>query len=572
MSSMPSSPRVFLSYARKDGEAFASALRRRLNTEEPEITLWQDRAEMEGGVGWWKQIEEALDQVKFLIIVMTPAALQSEMTRKEWRYARQRGVNVYPVKAAPEAQIDYSSLPSWMRKAHFYDLEKEWETFVNYLKSDRQPPRVPFMAPDKPPGFVQRPAAFNQLLEGLLDPTQENPVASTVALHGSGGFGKTTLALALCHEERMITAFDDGILWITLGQQPNLVAELTKCYEALTGDQPAFLDLQQAAIKVAEKLENRNCLIVLDDVWKKSDLDPFFQGGTGCARLITTRQFEIASAWAGQDRLIAVDEMTSAEATTLMMQRLPPLPDDTTPFVRLAQRLGNWPLLIKLASSALASRLGRGEPVDRALNYMSQALDRRGVTAFDEKDEKRRSASVKDTLEISLGLLEPAERQALAELAIFPEDTDIPLSTVACVWRLDEFETEDQATKLANHALLDLDLGKGVISQHDEIRAYLRRELSDPTAVHARLVDAWGALERPLPSGADGGEGSPTQSLTVSFLNLPDPYAWRFLVYHLGHAGRTPVLRQLLFDWTWIQAKLAATDINALISDYDVVP
>src|SRR5437762_12072485 len=46
-------PRVFISYARKDGEAFASNLRQRLQEEEPEITLWQDRAELEGGVGWW---------------------------------------------------------------------------------------------------------------------------------------------------------------------------------------------------------------------------------------------------------------------------------------------------------------------------------------------------------------------------------------------------------------------------------------------------------------------------------------------------------------------------------------
>ena len=34
-----------------------------MNREEPEITLWQDRARMEGGVGWWKQITEAIDQV-----------------------------------------------------------------------------------------------------------------------------------------------------------------------------------------------------------------------------------------------------------------------------------------------------------------------------------------------------------------------------------------------------------------------------------------------------------------------------------------------------------------------------
>src|SRR4051812_13973033 len=80
---MPASPpRVFLSYARKDGEAFATALRRRLATEEPEITLWQDRVALEGGVGWWTQIEAALDQVKFLVIVMTPQAMRSETTRR----------------------------------------------------------------------------------------------------------------------------------------------------------------------------------------------------------------------------------------------------------------------------------------------------------------------------------------------------------------------------------------------------------------------------------------------------------------------------------------------------------
>lgn len=34
------SPRVFISYARKDGEVFATELRERLKREEPEIPLW----------------------------------------------------------------------------------------------------------------------------------------------------------------------------------------------------------------------------------------------------------------------------------------------------------------------------------------------------------------------------------------------------------------------------------------------------------------------------------------------------------------------------------------------------
>jgi hypothetical protein len=103
---MRDKPRAFLSYARKDGEEFARRLRDRLEREHPEITLWQDRAEMEGGVGWWKQITDALDVVRFLIVVMTPAAILSPITWKEWHYARQRGVCIHPVKGVLDAELD----------------------------------------------------------------------------------------------------------------------------------------------------------------------------------------------------------------------------------------------------------------------------------------------------------------------------------------------------------------------------------------------------------------------------------------------------------------------------------
>ena len=58
----------------------------------------------------------------------------------------------------------------------------------------------------------------------LLDTKRENPVTITTTLHGAGGLGKTTLAAALCHHDDIITAFDDGILWVTLGQKPHVQA------------------------------------------------------------------------------------------------------------------------------------------------------------------------------------------------------------------------------------------------------------------------------------------------------------------------------------------------------------
>ena len=111
-------PRVFIAYARKDGEQFACRLRERLEREHPDITLWQDRCRMEGGRGWWNQIAEALDAVEFLVLVMTPTALTSRVTRKEWQYARQQGACVYPVMGAPADALDFGSMPRWMSKAH----------------------------------------------------------------------------------------------------------------------------------------------------------------------------------------------------------------------------------------------------------------------------------------------------------------------------------------------------------------------------------------------------------------------------------------------------------------------
>ena len=149
------------------------------------------------------------------------------------------------------------------------------EELLNYLADEagRGTAKVaaPFMAPPKPEWFVERPREFERLCSSLLDPKREKPVGITTALQGAGGYGKTTLAAALCHDERVIKAFDDGILWVTLGQTPNLLGELTKWCAALTREQPTFVDVPQATIKLGELLEGRICLLVIDDVWRRSD-------------------------------------------------------------------------------------------------------------------------------------------------------------------------------------------------------------------------------------------------------------------------------------------------------------
>lgn len=78
----------------------------------------------------------------------------------------------------------------------------------------------PFMAPELPPDFVSRPTEFAQIITLLLD-QQFASVAISTVLRGTGGFGKTTLATAVCHDPDVRAVFSDGILWVTLGERPS---------------------------------------------------------------------------------------------------------------------------------------------------------------------------------------------------------------------------------------------------------------------------------------------------------------------------------------------------------------
>lgn len=543
-------PRIFISYSRKDGEDFATRLRHRLTDASPDLTLWQDRDQMEGGKDWWAQIEAALNAVEYMVLVATPEAMASKIVAKEWRYARQQGVCVFPVKV-PASPLDFDSLPRWMRDVHFYDLDKEWDNFVRHLQGTCEATRVPFFGvPDLSEGFVMRVGEMDRLMSHLLSADHQNPVAITTALRGAGGFGKTTLAAAICHHEDVAAAFDDGILWVTLGEKPDVLGAITKLYAALTDERPVFVDIEEAAARLAERLTEKDCLLVIDDVWQPAHLRPFLRGGERCARLITTRNFDIA-VQANAEQVV-VDEMTSSESVKMLTARLETKPKEVAPFRKLATRLGEWPLMLELAGAQIRQRVVRGDSVEGALDWVNKALDKRGFTAFDPRSAAERNEAIGRSIDASLDLLTSQEQERCFELAIFPEDTDIPLAVVGSLWQrdgFDEFDTEDLVQRLDGLSLLKYDLQGLTVRLHDVLRAFLGNRLSDAAALHGWMLDVWG----------DPRAFSPDLQ-----------YGWTWLAYHMREAGRLGDLLDLLADYTWMQAKLDATDPNALLSDYDL--
>src|SRR3954471_7057573 len=128
-------PKVFISYARRDGEPVANDMRSLALAALPDVEPWMDHYDMEGDQGWWKQITDAIDGSWAAVLVLTPAALKSKVVAKEWLYARRQGVPVVPVKGVPDAQIDYTALPEWMSSSHIYDLKTNREGLLAHLKN-----------------------------------------------------------------------------------------------------------------------------------------------------------------------------------------------------------------------------------------------------------------------------------------------------------------------------------------------------------------------------------------------------------------------------------------------------
>ena len=154
---------------------------------------------------------------------------------------------------------------------------------------------TPFQADPLPSHFVPRPEVTGDVKARLLADDPATPGVLVVsAIHGLGGIGKSVLAAALAHDPDVQQRFPDGVLWATLGQQPDLLSLLSTWVQAL-GDydfHPSTLDAASTHLRTL--LHDKAVLLVVDDVWNPALALPFRVGGTRCQVLVTTRRADVA--------------------------------------------------------------------------------------------------------------------------------------------------------------------------------------------------------------------------------------------------------------------------------------
>jgi WD40 repeat protein len=454
-------------------------------------------------------------------------------------------------------------------------LEKHLESYVrSRLEDSSLTPSVAFSrvlptgintAPRPTVAFVNRPAELEALIALLLEargqPKDASTMALTTAFRGGGGFGKTTLAKAVCHDPRVRAAFPDAILWIDLGETPDLTRLLARQVELLTGASPStVVDERTGMEDLRRALQDRAVLLVLDDVWQEAHARPFLQVGPAGAHLLTTRNQQLASGL--HARIVSVNEMRPEEAAEMLGRWLEEWPTDRARLAALAQWLGEWPLLLALVGAHLRELVSEERLTSHeAVSQLQRLLSERGITALDPKDEGSRHKAVAGSLEASLARLSSL-RDRYLDLGIFPEDIDVPFGQIERLWNktaaMDEAAVGEALRAMRRLSLFtQYDAHRKILRLHDVVRSYLREQLGRRrAAVNAALLDAGRTA-----CGDDHWASLPVDEV----------YLWRQLAYHLIEAERKDELRQLALGFRWLAAKLAATDIAALLSDFDLL-
>ena len=556
---------IFISYSRSDGRDFAEALERRLTAEG--IHAWRDLKSMGAG-DIRPQVLRAIEDAKQLVLILSRRALVSDWIKREWSHARLMGKRVSPVLADPT--LTRADLPAWMKREEVFDIdpardrdEERWKALVLVLRGDGRAKRTPYMPGDISANFEPRPAEYQGLKNAVLAEVPKRTVGLTTALRGAGGYGKTTLANALCRDDDVRFEFSDGILRVEIGKdRADVTGLVTDLIEKLdpNGKRPGFADVLTASEHLGELLGESRVLLVIDDVWREAQLKPFLRGGPNCVRLVTTRMPAVLPL---NHVPVQIDEMRAAEAARLIAVNLPGAgqPATAARLAALAVRLGKWAQMLAIANGWLRDRVAKEETVADAIEKFEMRLAKNGPFIFDPKDETDRNKAIRLCIAASVDDLDTAEAARFSELAVIPEDEEVPLSVVEALWagtgKFDEDETEDLLCRLDALSLLqrlNLKQGARTLRLHDNLLWYLRDKLGTDglRAAHAAILRALGAC-----CGSRWDELPPENR-----------YGWRFLIRHLRSAGEDAAADHLLTDYPWIKAKLNATDARSLYSSY----
>ncbi|NUM48877.1 MAG: tetratricopeptide repeat protein, partial [Anaerolineales bacterium] len=257
-----------------------------------------------------------------------------------------------------------------------------------------------------------------------------------LALYGLPGVGKTALTVALTHDSVLRTRYTDGVLWVGLGNHPNLLALLGVWGTALglSPDELSKLpDLDTRAHAIHAAIGLRRMLIIIDDAWTNADALTFTLGGPNCATVLTTRLPKVALDFAGEHAHL-LPELSDEDALTLLAEFAPHvILAEPTAAHALVHATGGLPLALTLIGRHLRQETHTGPPrrLRAALERLQTTETRLRLTQPASPLDHQPSLSaggetpplplsLLTVIAISTETLDEPTRKAFSALSLFP--------------------------------------------------------------------------------------------------------------------------------------------------------
>jgi predicted ATPase/DNA-binding winged helix-turn-helix (wHTH) protein len=264
------------------------------------------------------------------------------------------------------------------------------------------------------PRLRNTPLGRDEDIEDIIALVRRAPL---VTITGSGGVGKTTVALAVA--DRMQSELDDGAVFVDLAPIA-ADADLTRAVAGAAGVEGAASGSIES---VADHLADRPVLLVIDNcehvLERVAELvDRMLEHGDA-ARLLATSREPLA---VDGEHLWPLAPLTDAgprlfvERASAAEPRVHWDPDDPA-VIELCDRLDNVPLALELAAGQL--RRFDLDELRRRIGGRLTLLERRG------QGSSQRQATMEATIDWSYRLLDPEEQRLLRHLSTFPSSFDL---------------------------------------------------------------------------------------------------------------------------------------------------
>ncbi|MGH3821540.1 MAG: FxSxx-COOH system tetratricopeptide repeat protein [Pseudonocardiaceae bacterium] len=267
-------------------------------------------------------------------------------------------------------------------------------------EADPRPPEafpVVWNVGPRNPGFVGRDATLEHLWKRLWSGGR----AVVQALHGTGGVGKTQVAIEYAH--RYAGAYD--LVWWVSAEGAGLIGEQYAELAAELGLIPPNADTASAVGVLRGYLRGKGrWLLVLDNAESPADLRAWLPAGPGHI-LITSRN----PGWGELAAKVEIDVLPRPESLELIHLSRPSASE--TEAGRLAEALGDLPLALAQACGFLAET---GMPVNQYLRL----LDTRAAELLDQCPPESHPLSLAAAIQVSTDRLAEVDPVALALVRI----------------------------------------------------------------------------------------------------------------------------------------------------------